>query len=292
MRKSRNNKITVLILFIAMLAALIASRIDKKENIVVSSVADGVMYVHFIDVGQADSTLIALPSGKNILVDTGTRNSADSLCGYLEEHEITTIDLMVLTHPHENHIGGAVKVLTICDVKEVMMPDAVSTTSVYEKTLDAIEEEGCVCTLAEPGMTKTVSEAALTVLGPVFPEEYDLNNSSIIMTLTYGGTRIMLTGDAEAIAENDILDKFSESVLKCDILKVGHHGSRTSTGEEFLSCVSPEYAIISCGKNNDYGHPHTETLYKLDKLKTETHRTDKEGTVIFSSDGSTVKIHN
>ncbi len=287
-RHSRKyNLTTLLIIAVCVIAALVISRFAEERDVLTAS-ADGVSYVHFIDVGQGDSSLICLPTGENILVDTGPRSSTDELCEYLDVQGIDTVDLMVLTHPHEDHVGGASKVFDICEVEELMIPDAESDSSVYRNTLNSAKKEGCKLTTAESGMTASFSDGKFTVLGPVFPEDYDTNNSSIVMTFTYGNTRFIFTGDAEIPAENDILDKYGDDVLKSDVLKVGHHGSTTSTGYGFLSAISPDFAVISCGRDNEYGHPHAEIMSMLKTARVDISRTDTEGTVVFSTDGTSV----
>ena len=291
MRKHHNSRkyslTSLLIIALCVLAAHNASR-GARERYAVSAMADGVSYVQFIDVGQGDSALISLPSGENVLIDAGPKSSAGKLCNYLNEQDVEKIDLLVLTHPHEDHIGGAEKVFDLYDVEELLIPDGTSDSSIYKKTMQSAEDEGCKITTAKAGMTTSFSNAQFTVLGPVFPEEYDTNNLSIVMTYTYGETRFIFTGDAEFPAENDIIDKFGDDMLKSDVLKVGHHGSSTSTGYGFLSAVSPDFAAISCGKNNEYGHPHSEILNMLKTAKVDISRTDTEGTIVFSTDGKTV----
>lgn len=269
--------------------ALLAGKLYRDERAVtVSSEADGVMYAHFIDVGQGDASLITLPTGENILIDAGTRKSGAALCSYLREAGVDSIDVMILTHPHEDHIGGSPAVLDAFTVDTVVMPDVTAQTSIFRTTLEAIGNEGCDTVIAEPDGTLSAGGAVLTFMGPFSCDEDELNNSSIVAKLTYGDTSFMFTGDAESDEEWELLGYYRAEALDSDVLKVGHHGSSTSTTKGFFRAVSPQIAVISCGEANDYWHPHAETLELLEEEGTEYYRTDRDGTVIIASDGTAV----
>ena len=255
-----------------------------------AEIPDGEIVVHFIDVGQGDAELIMTSDGKTVLIDSGTPESRTVLTGYLKEQGVKKIDYFVLTHPHADHIGGAAAVLDAFDVVNVIMTDAPTTTSTYKKVLQKIDEKDCGVIFAEAGKEYSLGEAKITILGPVSDYSDDLNNTSIVLRLTYGRTAFMFTGDAEKKDEQDMLTKFPASYFRADVLKLGHHGSSNSTSDGWFFAVSPEYAVISCGRNNDYGHPHREILSLLKKNGTTYFRTDTDGSIVMSSDGESVKI--
>ncbi len=251
----------------------------------------GELAVRFIDVGQGDASLIVTPDGTAMLIDAGIREKQEELVSYLNACKITVLDYFVLTHPHADHIGGAEAIFDEFEVKNVLLPDAVTDTAVYERVLRKIDSEGAAVHVAEPGKIYELSDARFTLLGPV--ESYDdLNNMSVVLRLDYGSTSFLFTGDAESKSEADMLKAFPESAFSADVLKLGHHGSSTSTSEEWLSAVHPSYAVACCGKDNDYGHPHRETVEKLARLGIPLLRTDLSGDIVFSSDGKTVTLRS
>ena len=249
--------------------------------------------VYYLDVGQGDSELIQLPSGENILIDAGDRGTSDEIVSYLKEKGIKKIDLLIATHPHADHIGGMANVIQNFEIGKVYMPrvadDQTPTTKTYEGVLKAISDKNLKITEAKAGMTVyDAGGAKLEFLAPNGTEYKDLNNYSIVSKLTYGDTTFVFTGDAETESEKEILaNKYD---VKCDVLKLGHHGSSTSTSDRFLEAADPKYAVISCGVDNDYGHPHKETMNKLEDFKIETYRTDTQGTILATTDGKTVTM--
>ena len=241
-----------------------------------------VMY-HFIDVGQGDAILITSPDG-NILVDTSVQSARDELTEYLDAAGVKTIKFLVLTHPDADHIGNADYVMLNYQVENVVLTDHASTSKTYERMLDAIEEKDVNVIIPKPGDEFTLGALVNTVIAP--NRDYDdPNEMSLVIKSVYGDTSVMLTGDAEVESERDTCMKWSTSALKSDILKVGHHGSTTSTTDEFLDAVDPKIAIISCGEGNSYGHPHDETVEKLTAKGITIYRTDKDGSIIFKTDG-------
>lgn len=244
--------------------------------------------IHMIDVGQADSILIMTPNG-NMLVDAGCRASKTALKNYLDGQGIKEFEYVIFTHAHEDHIGGAAMIMKDYKVKNVIMPDATATTAVFEDMIDAIEESKANVIKATPGYTFNIGNLKNTVLGPV-KSDYDVNNTSVVVKSEFGSSSIMLTGDAEEISEKDILATFDSSALDCDILKVGHHCSTTSTCKEFLSAVSPKIALISVGTGNSYGHPHKESYERLQDFGAKIYRTDVSGSVVIKTDGKTIKV--
>lgn len=248
-----------------------------------------------IDVGQADSFLLRIPDGKNvknILIDAGAPNKTrpDTIPEYLSSLGIKELDMLILTHPHYDHIGAAKKVLDSVTVRTVMIPDCDYSGKTWTNILETIEKKNIEVIFSEVGQTLDIGEAKMKILAPSdnMLAGKETNDYSIVAKVTYGETSFMFTGDAESDSEAEIIKAFSKSDLKCNVLKVGHHGSSTSSSQAFLNAVNPEIALISCGKGNDYGHPHKETMQKLGDMGINIFRTDEMGTVIIVSDGKTV----
>lgn len=244
---------------------------------------DGEVLFHFIDVGQGDAILITSAEG-NMLVDTSVKSARDELVAYLEAAGVRTIDYLVLTHPDADHIGNADYVIDNYDVKNILLPDFAATSKTYESMLTAMENSEANVICPEPGYTFSIGALQNTVIAP--NDDYkDANEVSIVIKSVYGETSVMLTGDAEVESEEDIVKIWSAEALKCDILKVGHHGSTSSTTDDFLAAVDPDIAVISCGEGNTYGHPHKETIDKLNAKGVEIYRTDLLGNIVFKTDG-------
>ncbi len=246
--------------------------------------------IHVIDVGQGDSALIQAPTGENMLIDAGPNSAETALRTYLDKHSVKRLDYLILTHPHEDHIGGADMILDTYKVGTVILPDVTTTTSTFEKTLKALDRSGAAMKTAAPDETYPFADASFTLLGPVVIHADELNNCSVVLRLDIGQKRFLFTGDAEKTEEAEILKRFSSSpdVFRADVLKIGHHGSVTSTSDALLKAVSPSFAVISCGKGNDYGHPHRETTQKLKQNNITVYRTDRMGSVVFYCDGSSI----
>ena len=246
----------------------------------------GNLVVNYLDVGQGDSIFIQMPDSRTMLIDAGVSGEGESIQGYINDCGYTSIDYLVATHPHADHIGSMAYVVNNMDIGTIYMPNAVATTKTYENLLTAIAENGYRIKTARAG-TNIIDEDNFTVdiLGPETIDESNLNNSSVILKMTYGSTKFLFIGDAEEEELSSITADMS-----ADVLKVGHHGSRTSTTEEFLYEVDPDYAVISCGRDNDYGHPHSEAIDLLESFGVEYFRTDEQGTIIITSDGSNIEI--
>ncbi len=243
---------------------------------------------HFIDVGQGDSTMI-LGEDVSIVVDTGPSDHRYTTVEYIKQFT-DKIDVLILTHPHEDHIGAAADIINKIGVDTVIMPDATSDTVCFEKLLDAIEDNNCQLIEGKAGESFEISGVTIDIFAPNSSGYKDLNNSSIVARILTGKIATLVTGDAESSSEREILDNFPSYMLDSDILKAGHHGSSTSTSTDFLEAVSPKYAVISCGEGNSYGHPHYETLQLFKKYNIECYRTDTMGTVVFYSDGEKIAI--
>lgn len=251
------------------------------------TVPEGELAVHFIDVGQGDAALL-VTSDSAVMIDTGPGSSRGSTLEYVRGHT-EKLDLMILTHPHEDHIGGAADVLRNIPTAKVIMPDAVTDTRTFSNVLDAVEESGADTALAAPGDVYELGGMRITILAPVSSEYEDMNNYSVVCRVEYGSRSFVFTGDAERQSELEIIGRYGASALRCDVLKVGHHGSDTSSSAEFLGVLRPRIAVISAGKDNDYGHPHRASLRRLEKAGVEKiYRTDELGTVVLVCDGTEI----
>jgi competence protein ComEC len=275
-----------LILVLALLVVLSVSCQFLPSTILQTSAPAG-LRVTFLDVGQADSILIQV-DGSTMLIDAGTNSTADKLVNMLKSKGINKFDVIAGTHPHEDHIGGMDAVINSFNIEKIYMPQVSTTTKTFDDVLQAIKNHGLVITSPEPGTSFSLNSAICTILAPNSPQYEDLNDYSIVIQLLYGNTSFLFTGDAQADSEKEILAK--GYTLQSDVLKVGHHGSSSSTSPEFLKAVSPRYAIISVGKDNDYGHPHRETLDKLNASGINIFRTDLNGSITFNSDGGKLTI--
>lgn len=252
-----------------------------NENYAGSVYADNIS-AHFIDVGQGDSIFIELPNHECMLIDAGIANKGEYIENYIISTGYDTIDYLIATHPHADHIGSMDYIVSNMDIGSIYMPKVSTTTKTYERLLEAVQEKGMKIKSARAGMS-IVDEEDLNVdiLAPVEIDEGELNNCSIIIKITYESDSYLFIGDAEKEELSTVTADMS-----ADVLKVGHHGSRTSTTEEFLEEVNPEYAVISCGIDNDYGHPHEEAVSLLNEFNVEYYRTDLQGTITITSDGS------
>lgn len=255
------------------------------------------LLVYFLDVGQGDSELIRIPGESeyfNVLIDTGEYAYADGLTDMLHSLGVERIDALVCSHPHTDHMGCMARIVQRFEIGSIYMPllpeDQTPATAAYEKLLDAVEEKGLVITqLCEDAYLETPAGSQFQVMSPRKDAEWEsVNNYSAVLRLVYGESSFLFTGDAEKESEAVILEDGYE--VQADVLKCGHHGSKTSTSAKFLKAVAPEFTVISCGQDNRYGHPHKGTLDKLSKLGTEVFRTDGDGTVLARSDGKTITL--
>ena len=241
---------------------------------------EGTLEVHYIDVGQADAALV-LYGGASMLIDGGNVADSSLVVSYLAAHGVERLDRVVDTHAHEDHVGGLAGALAKYGAETVYAP----VTEYDSKAFRDFAKYAGDITIPAPGDTWTVGEAQVTVLGPV--EAYpDTNNTSLVLRLDFGQTSFLFTGDMERQAEADLLDAGAD--VKADVLKVGHHGSDTSTSYPFLRAVEPEYAVLSVGEGNSYGHPSADTLSRLRDAEAAVYRTDMQGTVVAVSDGKDI----
>ena len=239
--------------------------------------------VDYLDVGQADSILLS-SGGEYMLIDAGNNADGDDVVNYLRQAGVTQLKYAVGTHAHEDHIGGMDDVIDAFLVQQVLLPDATTNTQTYRDLLDAIERSGVPVAVPQRGDTYSLGDTQITVIAAQAAD--DLNNTSIVLKAVYGEASFLFMGDAETAVENAILATGTD--IDCDVLKVGHHGSDTSTGSAFLAAVSPQAAVICCGAGNSYGHPSPSTLSRLDGIP--VWRTDLNGTVVAMTDGNSIHI--
>lgn len=254
----------------------------------------GELKVYIIDVGQGESILISTEE-RSMLIDAGENDKGDEVLDFIHDLGLEQLDYVLATHPDSDHIGGMDTVLENIDVTEGVffgeMPDKlIPTTKTYEDVLDVIEEKDIPLFTALAGDTIDLgSGAVLTVLGPVDPQAADnKNDTSVVTRLDFGESSFLFNGDQEENMEQLLLQSGAD--LDCDMMTMGHHGSSTSSSQQYLDAVTPEYASISCGRGNQYGHPHDETIEKLEAMGVEYYRTDVNGNITFTSDGEDISV--
>jgi len=242
------------------------------------------LVVHVLDVGQADSILIQLPNRQAMLIDGGNDGDESAITNYMGSLNITAIDYLVATHPHADHIGGLPAIIDSMDIGEIYMPRISHNTRTFERLLNSIDNKGLQINTAKAGLSiLSESDLRIDVIAPVKDTYNDINEYSAVVKIIYGDTAFLFMGDAGTSSEGQIIADVS-----ADVLKVGHHGSRSSTSQAFLTKVAPIYAVISAGMDNSYGHPTDEILSRLNDANVGVYRTDLQGTVVFTSDGSKV----
>ena len=246
------------------------------------------LQVIVLDVGQADCILLKTEA-HTMLIDAGNKGQDKLILDYLASYGVAKLDYLVATHPHADHIGAMAAVIrTMEGIGEVLLPQTGHTTKTYEAVLKAIAEKNIPMTNAKPGDLFALGKAQIQVVAPNSAAYSNLNDYSVVLLLEFGKTTFLFTGDADVKSENEQLA--NGLTLKADVLKVGHHGSRTSSAQKYLNAASPTYAVISCGQGNTYGHPHSEAMKRLNGMNVEIYRTDENGTVVFNTDGENITV--
>ena len=280
------KKILVLLLCALILAGCAAPVTPSTQP---EPAEKGSFSVHYIDVGQADCALIEC-DGKYMLIDGGNAEDSSLVVSYLQKQGVEELEAVVCSHAHEDHVGGLPGVLAVFPTKAVYAPTKTYSSKVFDKFLYYTDQQGLEVTIPAPGDQFTLGDALVMILGPV--KSYaDPNNTSIVMMIDFHGKRFLFTGDMETEAENDMLDYWGEYFTwSSDVLKVGHHGSDTSTSYRFLRAVMPAYGIISVGEGNSYGHPNETPLSRLEDAEVTVLRTDKLGSIIVTTDGKNITL--
>lgn len=241
--------------------------------------------VYYLNVGQADCELIE-NNGHFALIDAGNNNDETTIINFLKGKGVKKLDLIIATHPHEDHIGSMDAVVKNFSFDTIIMPKVTTTTKTFTDLVNAVKAKKKTFTEPKVNAKYKIGNADLTILAPNATKYDDLNNYSIVARLTYGSNSFLFMGDAQTLSENQILSK--KLNVKADVLKVGHHGSTSSTGQAFLNAVNPKYAVIEVGAGNSYGHPSSTTLNKLSAKGIKTYRTDQNGNITATSNGSQI----
>lgn len=245
------------------------------------------MEVHFISVGQGDATLIKC-GDHSMLIDAADDSKGTAIQNYLNKQNVKTLDYLVLTHPDADHIGGAPVIITKFEINKVFMSNFEKDNKTYQKLIQALDNKRLKYETPEVGSQYTLGTAIITILAP--NKKYDNpNDASIALIIQNGNNKFLFTGDACEDAEKDILGNNLD--ISADVYKVGHHGSKSSSSKDFIKEVNPKHAVISCGENNEYGHPHAETLNTLRAYGINVYRTDEDGTIVATSDGKNITFN-
>jgi comEC/rec2 family protein len=288
MKKNNLKKYVILILLLSSFFYTFFSYVQKNFF----QVSNHNLQFHFIDVGQGDSSLIITPKGKTILIDAGDEAHAKKVVSYVREQGIEKLDLVIATHPDADHIGGMDKVIKNFDIDVFAMPDVSAKTNQYKQIQRELKAKKMRATRLYQGDEVQIDDDIdFEILSPVKGKKYDdTNEYSIVAKIVYKDTSFILMGDATMENEVDIINNVPD--IDIDVLKLGHHGSSTSSSDYFITKTSPNIAIISCGKNNKYGHPHQEVMRVLKKHGVTPYRTDEMGDIVITSDGKEIKYIN
>ncbi len=296
-RRSKGGKLPlwlVLIVAVVMLALKFVPDNFWNSAYDKAGVGEGVsqisgMSVHFLDVGQGDCTIIQSKDGV-ILIDSGEEDKAQTVINYLNNLGVESLDYCIVTHPHSDHMGSMSKVISEFSVEKLIMPELseinIPTTRLYEKFLLSAEENAQEIIPAEAGLTYSLGEIEMSVLGPCDQDE-DLNNMSVVTKIEYGSASFLVTGDCSFNEEDDIMDNYYNE-LSCNVLKVGHHGSSGSTSVDWLEAIEPDFSVISVGADNSYGHPTKRVLDDIEDFGSTIYITENDGTVVFDTDGKSI----
>lgn len=279
----KNKKV---ISVIAMVLITITILIGCEESTITTDFPQDNLMIHYIDVGQGDSTLIMFPNNEVALIDAGTRAGKEDLVQYLKDFKIKKIDYLIGTHPHEDHIGGLPEVIRNFEIGKIYLPNKINNTQIFEELLKEIKNKNLKISEGKTGV-KIIDSGDLKFYTISPSKEYkDINNNSIVTKIIYKDFSTLIAGDAEKEAESDMIKEGHN--LKANVLRVGHHGSNTSSTEEFLDKVDPSYAVISLAKDNTYGHPDKEIIDSLEKRSIISLRTDELGTIVLQTDGKKI----
>lgn len=280
----RKIRIVLLICLCLLVVGCSSPFVENDDEASISTFSSGTLRVNYIDVGQGDSIFIQLPNNQTMLIDAGEAYKSDNVINYLNNLGITKIDYVIGTHPHTDHIGGLEEVINTFDIGSIYMPRAVSTSKTYEDLLTTISSKGLKVKTAKSGVVVLDEDnLKLEFIAPNSDSYSELNNYSAVLKLTYLDNTFLFMGDAETLSEEEIT-----SEIKADVIKVGHHGSDSSSSLEFVKKVSPEYAIIMVGEGNSYNHPYQSIIDRYESVGAKVLRTDLDGNIVCDSDGKKV----
>lgn len=283
--------LTLILCFALLLTFTSCSEVDKKvqaQRLETKEESTENLKVHFIDVGQGDCILLQM-GNENMIIDGGTNESERAIRNYLNDLKIEKLDYVIGTHAHEDHIGSLDYIINSFNIGEVYFPKQVSSTKCFESFIDICKKKNLKLKAPAVGEKFSLGKAECEILAPSKENYKDINDSSIVLKVTYGNNSFIFTGDAGVESEKEMLQSGID--LKADVLKVGHHGSKSATSNEFLNAVNPEYAVISVGMNNDYNLPNVKTMDKLKKKNIKVYRTDECGSIICQSDGTNITFN-
>ena len=264
-----------------------------KLRLMDDSSIDADVSVHFIDVGQGDSILIK-SKDKNVLIDAGERNKGEEVALYLKENKVEKLDYIIATHPHSDHIGGLPYIIENFQVSEVIVPEIIDekvpTTQIYYEFLESVSKKGLLLTPARVGDKYDLGSSYFEILSPKGNDYDDLNDYSVVINLNHKNNNFLLCGDAETKVEKEMLN---DNLLRdVDVLKAGHHGSSSSSSNDFLEKIMPEYFVVMCGEGNSYNHPSEKTIEKFASYSKNIYRTDINGNIIFLSNGYDLEVYS
>lgn len=278
MKKKNKLQSLILSLFLLIFALI------PQSGLTVSAAAGRDMAVHFLDVGQGNAILVQ-SGGQNLLYDGGDQSHADQVVSYLQQQNVQIIDYMISSHYDEDHLGGLVECLNDFEVDNVLGPDYVHTSNLFDTFMNTATANGIIVKYPPVGDTFDFGTGSFTVLAPNGISQ-NSNDNSLVIKLENGSNSFIFTGDAEETSEQDMISTGMN--LDCDVLSVAHHGSASSSTWDFLEATSPSYAVISCGVNNKYNHPSADTMGRLADMGIPVFRTDKQGTIVAVSDGTEI----
>ena len=294
----KNIKRNFFEILIILLAFLIINNQDKIKNLFNQNnnqnqndyinMNNDLLKVHYLDVGQGDSIFIELPNNETMLIDAAESYQSENIINYLKNLNYQKIDYVIGTHPHTDHIGGLKDIINTFEIGKIYMPKVVSTTKTYESLLMAIKDKNLKINTAKAGTSIIDTDALkINILAPNNSIYTELNNYSVVIKITYGTTKFLFMGDAEKLSENEIKED-----VTADVIKIGHHGSNTSSSIDFIKKVNAKYGIISVGLNNKYNLPKEETITNWENSGTKIYLTSINGTITASSDGTNIKIES
>ncbi len=279
--KQRTRLVFIILVAIALLVSAVSNFFTSRNF------GDAVLSVHYIDVGQADAALLFC-EGKTMLIDGGNAEDSSRIAAYLRKHSVSHLDYVICSHAHEDHVGGLSGALSVATAGAVYAPKTEANSKTYQNFKKKAAAQGLQIQNPSPGDSFAFGSCKVDFLGPITENTEELNNTSLVLKVSCGETSFLFTGDAERDEELSILDAGLD--VSATVLKVGHHGSNSSTAYPFLREVMPKYAVISVGKENPYGHPADKVLSRLRDADVEVFRTDEMGDIIIESDGKTVSV--